>query len=64
MIGGQQFRISDVEGGTGKLACDHYPKTLIQIVFDRECCESSRNAPTATAGSGSLKKDFLSTMVF
>src|SRR6476646_466809 len=29
---------------------NHHPKNLIPVVFDNECYESSRGAPTATAG--------------
>lgn len=33
---------------------NQHPKNLIHIVFDNECYESSRGAPTATAGSADL----------
>jgi len=40
----------------GSLAtiANQHPKNLIHIVFDNECYESSRGAPTATAGSADL----------
>src|SRR5580765_5936310 len=40
----------------GSLAtiANQQPKNLIHIVFDNECCESSRGAPTATAGRADL----------
>jgi len=48
VIGGQRFRISDVAGGQREPAsAEPYPYCL--IAFDKECCESSRDAPTATA---------------
>src|SRR4029077_11240296 len=31
---------------------NQHPKNLMHIVFDNECYESSRGAPTATAGPG------------
>jgi sulfopyruvate decarboxylase subunit beta len=33
---------------------NQHPKNLIHIVFDNECYESSRGAPTATAGLADL----------
>jgi sulfopyruvate decarboxylase subunit beta len=33
---------------------NHKPRNLIHIVFDNECYESSRGAPTATAGLADL----------
>ena len=40
----------------GSLAtiANQHPKNLIHIVFDNECYESSRGAPTATAGQADL----------
>ena len=40
----------------GSLAtmANQHPKNLIHIVFDNECYESSRGAPTATAGLANL----------
>ena len=40
----------------GSLAtiANRHPKNLIHIVFDNECYESSRGAPTATAGQADL----------
>lgn len=40
----------------GSLAtiANHKPRNLIHIVFDNECYESSRGAPTATAGLADL----------
>jgi len=40
----------------GSLAtiANQHPKNLIHIVFDNECYESSRGAPTATAGRADL----------
>ena len=33
---------------------NQHPKNLIHVVFDNECYESSRGAPTATAGQADL----------
>src|ERR1043166_2751131 len=33
---------------------NQHPKNLIHVVFDNECYESSRGAPTATAAPGDL----------
>jgi sulfopyruvate decarboxylase subunit beta len=40
----------------GSLAtiANQHPKNLIHVVFDNECYESSRGAPTATAGQADL----------
>jgi thiamine pyrophosphate-dependent acetolactate synthase large subunit-like protein len=40
----------------GSLAtiANQHPRNLIHIVFDNECYESSRGAPTATAGQADL----------
>ncbi|HJU63805.1 MAG TPA: thiamine pyrophosphate-dependent enzyme [Candidatus Binatia bacterium] len=40
----------------GSLAtiANQHPKNLVHIVFDNECYESSRGAPTATAGQADL----------
>lgn len=40
----------------GSLAtvANQHPKNLIHVVFDNECYESSRGAPTATAGAADL----------
>jgi sulfopyruvate decarboxylase subunit beta len=40
----------------GSLAtiANQHPKNLIHVVFDNECYESSRGAPTATAGQANL----------
>ena len=40
----------------GSLAtiADPHPKNLVHVVFDNECYESSRGAPTATAGQADL----------
>jgi len=40
----------------GSLAtiANQHPKNLVHIVFDNECYESSRGAPTATAGGADL----------
>lgn len=40
-------------GGLATIANQH-PKNLLHIVFDNECYESSRGAPTATAGQTDL----------
>jgi sulfopyruvate decarboxylase subunit beta len=40
-------------GGLATIANQH-PKNLIHVVFDNECYESSRGAPTATAGQADL----------
>lgn len=40
-------------GGLATTANQH-PKNLIHVVFDNECYESSRGAPTATAGQADL----------
>jgi sulfopyruvate decarboxylase subunit beta len=40
-------------GGLATMANQH-PKNLIHVVFDNECYESSRGAPTATAGQADL----------
>ena len=33
---------------------NQHPKNLVHVVFDNECYESSRGAPTATAGQADL----------
>jgi sulfopyruvate decarboxylase subunit beta len=40
----------------GSLAtiANQHPKNLVHVVFDNECYESSRGAPTATAGQADL----------